>query len=183
MTLRAAASCFQRARLLRFSPLRGVRMRQSGRKRHNMRRRRPSRAKAAPVCRQSASFQCYCRQGVEGRRCERCKSGLFNYPSCEVSERLTCNPPQAHSRFDRFRSVIATPRVSSPALAAVTKRRPASFARAKVGRLAAELFEVVDWPPAAENVEGRTCSQCQPTFWDLRNEHIDGCIGECEPIC
>lgn len=29
-----------------------------------------------------------------------------------------------------------------------------------------------------ENVDGRTCSQCKPTFWDLKAHHKEGCIGK-----
>lgn len=29
-----------------------------------------------------------------------------------------------------------------------------------------------------ENVMGRTCSQCKPTFWDLQPHHEKGCIGK-----
>lgn len=29
------------------------------------------------------------------------------------------------------------------------------------------------------NVAGRTCDQCQPTYWDLQYHHEDGCV-ECD---
>uniref|UniRef100_A0AAZ3PLT4 Laminin subunit alpha 3 n=1 Tax=Oncorhynchus tshawytscha TaxID=74940 RepID=A0AAZ3PLT4_ONCTS len=48
-----------------------------------------------------ASGRCVCREGVEGRQCDRCRPGHHTFPNCQISGRCLCRPGVVGQQCDR----------------------------------------------------------------------------------
>uniref|UniRef100_A0A2R8ZEU5 Laminin subunit alpha-3 n=1 Tax=Pan paniscus TaxID=9597 RepID=A0A2R8ZEU5_PANPA len=124
---------------------------------------------------------CLCRPGVEGPRCDTCRSGFYSFPICQacwcsalgsyqmpcssVTGQCECRPGVTGQRCDRCLSgVYDFPHCQGSSSAC----DPAGTINSNLGYCQCKL-----------HVEGPTCSRCKLLYWNLDKENPSGC-SECK---
>ncbi|XP_017739471.1 PREDICTED: laminin subunit alpha-3 [Rhinopithecus bieti] len=128
-----------------------------------------------------AHGRCLCRPGVEGPRCDTCRSGFYSFPICQacwcsalgsyqmpcssVTGQCECRPGVTGQRCDRCLSgAYDFPHCQGSSSAC----DPAGTIDSNLGSCPCKL-----------HVEGPTCSICKPLYWNLDKENPSGC-SECQ---
>ncbi|XP_023063546.1 laminin subunit alpha-3 isoform X2 [Piliocolobus tephrosceles] len=128
-----------------------------------------------------AHGRCLCRPGVEGPRCDTCRSGFYSFPICQacwcsalgsyqmpcssVTGQCECRPGVTGQRCDRCLSgAYDFPHCQGSSSAC----DPAGTIDSNLGSCPCKL-----------HVEGPTCSICKPLYWNLDKENPNGC-SECQ---
>ncbi|XP_030666503.1 laminin subunit alpha-3 isoform X2 [Nomascus leucogenys] len=124
---------------------------------------------------------CLCRPGVEGPRCDTCRSGFYSFPICQacwcsalgsyqmpcssVTGQCECRPGVTGQRCDRCLSgAYDFPHCQGSSGAC----DPAGTINSNLGYCQCKL-----------HVEGPTCSSCKSLYWNLDKENPNGC-SECQ---
>uniref|UniRef100_G3RPK3 Laminin subunit alpha-3 n=1 Tax=Gorilla gorilla gorilla TaxID=9595 RepID=G3RPK3_GORGO len=125
-----------------------------------------------------AHGRCLCRPGVEGPRCDTCRSGFYSFPICQacwcsalgsyqmpcssVTGQCECRPGVTGQRCDRCLSgAYDFPHCQGSSSAC----DPAGTINSNLGYCQCKL-----------HVEGPTCSSCKLLYWNLDKENpIQGC--------
>uniref|UniRef100_A0A8K9XVS9 Laminin subunit alpha 3 n=1 Tax=Oncorhynchus mykiss TaxID=8022 RepID=A0A8K9XVS9_ONCMY len=109
-----------------------------------------------------ASGRCVCREGVEGRQCDRCRPGHHTFPNCQISGHCLCHPGVVGQQCDRCSvSGLRFPQCS--------------------GYLT--RFFLCGSCGCLPNVDGTLCDTCKPLYWNLATENPSGCIGGGQCFC
>nr|XP_009432082.2 laminin subunit alpha-3 isoform X1 [Pan troglodytes] len=128
-----------------------------------------------------AHGRCLCRPGVEGPRCDTCRSGFYSFPICQacwcsalgsyqmpcssVTGQCECRPGVTGQRCDRCLSgAYDFPHCQGSSSAC----DPAGTINSNLGYCQCKL-----------HVEGPTCSRCKLLYWNLDKENPSGC-SECK---
>uniref|UniRef100_A0A2K6FCC1 Laminin subunit alpha 3 n=1 Tax=Propithecus coquereli TaxID=379532 RepID=A0A2K6FCC1_PROCO len=128
-----------------------------------------------------AHGRCLCRPGVEGPRCDSCRSGFYSFPICQacwcsalgsyqtpcspVTGQCECRPGITGQRCDRCLSgAYDFPHCQGSSSAC----DPAGTIDSSLGYCQCKL-----------HVESPTCSICKPLYWNLAKENPNGC-SECQ---
>ncbi|KAL4838838.1 hypothetical protein H8958_020475 [Nasalis larvatus] len=128
-----------------------------------------------------AHGRCLCRPGVEGPRCDTCRSGFYSFPICQacwcsalgsyqmpcssVTGQCECRPGVTGQRCDRCLSGAYD----------FPYCQGSSSACDPAGTIGSNLGSC----PCKLHVEGPTCSICKPLYWNLDKENPNGC-SECQ---
>ncbi|XP_012657470.1 laminin subunit alpha-3 [Otolemur garnettii] len=124
--------------------------------------------------------RCLCRPGVQGPRCDTCRSGFYSFPICQacwcsalgsyqtpchpVTGQCECRPGITGQRCDRCLSGAHDfPHCQGFSHAC----NPAGTIDSSLGYCQCKL-----------HVESPTCSICKPLYWNLATENPHGC-SEC----
>ncbi|XP_063509568.1 laminin subunit alpha-3 isoform X4 [Pongo pygmaeus] len=128
-----------------------------------------------------AHGRCLCHAGVEGPRCDTCRSGFYSFPICQacwcsalgsyqmpcssVTGQCECRPGVTGQRCDRCLSgAYDFPHCQGSSSAC----DPAGTINSNLGYCQCKL-----------HVEGPTCSSCKQLYWNLDKENPNGC-SECQ---
>nr|XP_054393688.1 laminin subunit alpha-3 isoform X2 [Pongo abelii] len=128
-----------------------------------------------------AHGRCLCHPGVEGPRCDTCRSGFYSFPICQacwcsalgsyqmpcssVTGQCECRPGVTGQRCDRCLSgAYDFPHCQGSSSAC----DPAGTINSNLGYCQCKL-----------HVEGPTCSSCKQLYWNLDKENPNGC-SECQ---
>ncbi|XP_048219198.1 laminin subunit alpha-3 isoform X2 [Perognathus longimembris pacificus] len=125
--------------------------------------------------------RCLCRPGVEGPRCDHCRSGLYSFPICQacqcsshgsypvpcnpVTGQCECLPGMTGQRCDRCLSGAHD--------------FPHCQGSSSVCDLAGTMDSSLGYCQCKLHVESPTCSICKPLYWNLAEENPSGC-SECQ---
>lgn len=125
--------------------------------------------------------RCLCRPGVEGPRCDSCRSGSYSFPICQACQCSTsgsypvpCDPETGQCEC----------------LPGVTGRRcdrclsgaydfPYCQGSSSVCDPAGTMDSSLGYCQCKLHVTSPTCSVCKPLYWDLAKENPRGC-SECQ---
>nr|XP_020138029.1 laminin subunit alpha-3 isoform X4 [Microcebus murinus] len=131
--------------------------------------------------------RCLCRPGVEGPRCDSCRSGFYSFPICQacwcsalgsyqtpcspVTGQCECHPGITGQRCDRCLSGASD----------FPHCQGSNSACDPAGTIDSSLFDFHSkgYCQCKLHVESPTCSICKPLYWNLAKENPNGC-SECQ---
>ncbi|XP_044630418.2 laminin subunit alpha-3 isoform X1 [Equus asinus] len=128
-----------------------------------------------------AQGRCLCRPGVEGPRCDACRSGFYSFPICQAcqcsalgSYQTPCNPETGQCECRPGITGQRCDRCLSGAY---------DFPHCQGSSSACDPAGTLDssrgYCQCKPHVEGPTCSICKPLYWNLATENPNGC-SECQ---
>uniref|UniRef100_A0A8C7TGI4 Laminin subunit alpha 3 n=1 Tax=Oncorhynchus mykiss TaxID=8022 RepID=A0A8C7TGI4_ONCMY len=105
-----------------------------------------------------ASGRCVCREGVEGRQCDRCRPGHHTFPNCQISGHCLCHPGVVGQQCDR----CSVSGLRFPQCSGYLTR----FFLCKSGQCFCK-----------PNVCSHTCDTCKEGYYLLQKRNYFGCQG------
>nr|XP_019596793.1 PREDICTED: laminin subunit alpha-3 isoform X1 [Rhinolophus sinicus] len=128
-----------------------------------------------------ARGRCLCRPGVEGPRCDACRSGFYSFPICQACQCSTlgsyqtpCNPVTGQCDCQPGITGRRCDRCLSGAY-----DFPHCQGSSSSCDLAGTLDSSLGHCQCKLHVASPTCSICKPLYWNLAKENPNGC-SECQ---